>query len=174
MYPVTERTTPHRLAERVSYDRAAAHSILDEAFVCHLGFTGPDGPRVLPTLFVRIDDTLYVHGSTGSGPLLALREGGPVCVAVTLLDGLVLARSQFHHSANYRSVVVHGDAVVVRDEPTRRRAFDALIDKVGPGRSRDTRPPTGKELAATAVRIPGWTGRSRTTCASTGPPGWSR
>jgi uncharacterized protein len=151
VYPVTARTNPHRLAERVSYDRAAAHAILDEAFVCHLGFSTPDGPRVLPTLFARIDDTLYLHGSTGSGPLLALKDGGPVCVAVTVLDGLVLARSQFHHSANYRSVVVHGDAVVVPDEATRRRAFDALIDKVGPGRSRDTRPPTRKELAQTAV-----------------------
>src|SRR5262249_43123159 len=99
----------------------------------------------------RIDDTLYLHGSTGSGPLLALKRGGPVCVAVTVLDGLVLARSQFHHSTNYRSVVVHGDAVVVADEATRRRAFDALIDKVGPGRSRDTGPPTRKELAQTAV-----------------------
>jgi RimJ/RimL family protein N-acetyltransferase/nitroimidazol reductase NimA-like FMN-containing flavoprotein (pyridoxamine 5'-phosphate oxidase superfamily) len=151
VYPVSARTTPHRLAERVSYDRAAAHAILDEALVCHLGFSTPEGPRVLPTLFARIDETLYVHGSTGSGPLLALRNGGPVCVAVTLLDGLVLARSQFHHSANYRCVVVHGDAVVVRAEATRRRAFDALIDKVGPGRSRDTRPPTAKELAQTAV-----------------------
>ena len=151
MYPVSARTTPHRLAERVSYDRAAAHAILDEALVCHLGFSTPEGPRVLPTLFARIDETLYVHGSTGSGPLLALRNGGPVCVAVTLLDGLVLARSQFHHSANYRCVVVHGDAVVVRAEATRRRAFDALIDKVGPGRSRDTRPPTARELAQTAV-----------------------
>src|SRR5262249_16767079 len=108
-------------------------------------------PRVLPTLFVRIDDTLYLHGSTGSGPLLALQEGGPICVAVTVLDGLVLAKSQFHHSANYRSVVVHGDAVVVPDEPTRRRALAALRDTGGPGRSRDTRPPTRKELAQTAV-----------------------
>ena len=100
MYPVTTRTTPHRLAERVGYDRAVAHAILDEAYVCHLGFTAPDGLRVLPTLFARIGETLYVHGSTGSGPMLALREGGPVCVTVTLLDGLVLGRSQFHHSAN--------------------------------------------------------------------------
>jgi nitroimidazol reductase NimA-like FMN-containing flavoprotein (pyridoxamine 5'-phosphate oxidase superfamily) len=151
VYPVTTRTTPHRLAERVSYDRPTAHAILDEALVCHLGFATPDGVRVLPTLFVRIDETLYVHASTGSGPTLALRDGGPVCVTVTLLDGLVLARSQFHHSANYRSVVAYGDAVVVADEVTRRRVFDALVDKVAPGRSADTRPPTSKELAATAV-----------------------
>jgi nitroimidazol reductase NimA-like FMN-containing flavoprotein (pyridoxamine 5'-phosphate oxidase superfamily)/RimJ/RimL family protein N-acetyltransferase len=151
VYPVTARTTPHRLAERVSYDRAAAHAILDEAYLCHLGFTAPDGPRVLPTLVARIDDTLYVHGSTGSGPMLALRHGGPVCVTVTLLDGLVLARSQFHHSANYRSVVVHGTATVVGDEAERRRAMDALVDKVAPGRSAQTRAPDAKELAATAV-----------------------
>jgi nitroimidazol reductase NimA-like FMN-containing flavoprotein (pyridoxamine 5'-phosphate oxidase superfamily)/RimJ/RimL family protein N-acetyltransferase len=151
VYPVTTRTTPHRLTERVSYDRAAAHAILDEAYVCHLGFTTPDGPRVIPTLVARIDDTLYVHGSTGSGPLLALRAGGPVCVTVTLLDGLVLARSQFHHSANYRSVVVYGTATVVSDEATQRRAMDALVDKVAPGRSADTRAPDAKELAATAI-----------------------
>jgi nitroimidazol reductase NimA-like FMN-containing flavoprotein (pyridoxamine 5'-phosphate oxidase superfamily)/RimJ/RimL family protein N-acetyltransferase len=151
VYPVTARTTPHRLAERVGYDRAVAHAILDEAYVCHLGFTAPDGPRVLPTLFARIGETLYVHGSTGSGPILALRQGGPVCVTVTLLDGLVLARSQFHHSANYRSVVAYGTATVVRDETERRRAMDALVDKVVTGRSRETRPPNAKELAATAV-----------------------
>jgi uncharacterized protein len=151
VYPVTTRTTPHRLAERVSYDRAAAHAILDEAYVCHLGFTAPDGPRVLPTLFARIGDVLYVHGSTGSGPMLALRGGGPVCLTVTLLDGLVLARSQFHHSANYRSVVVYGTATVVTDEAERRRAMDALVDKVVPGRSTETRPPSGRELAATAI-----------------------
>jgi uncharacterized protein len=151
VYPVTARTTPHRLAERVGYDRAVAHAILDEAYVCHLGFTAPDGPRVLPTLFARIGETLYVHGSTGSGPILALRQGGPVCVTVTLLDGLVLARSQFHHSANYRSVVAYGTATVVTDETERRRAMDALVDKVVPARSTQTRPPNAKELAATAV-----------------------
>jgi RimJ/RimL family protein N-acetyltransferase/nitroimidazol reductase NimA-like FMN-containing flavoprotein (pyridoxamine 5'-phosphate oxidase superfamily) len=148
VYPVTERTTPHRLTDRVSYDRAAAYAILDEAYVCHLAL---DGPRVLPTLHVRIDDTLYVHGSTGSGPLLALQNGGPVCVAVTLIDGLVLARSQFHHSANYRSVVVHGVATAVSDALVRDRVLNALVDKVAPGRSTDTRPPTAKELAGTGV-----------------------
>jgi len=151
VYPVSARTTPHRLAERVSYDRAAAHAILDEALVCHLGFSTPEGPRVLPTLFARIDETLYVHGSTGSGPMLALRGGGTVCVTVTLIDGLVLARSQFHHSANYRSVVAYGAATVVTDEAERRRAMNALVDKVAAGRSADTRSPDAKELAATAI-----------------------
>ncbi len=150
MYPVTARTTPHRLADRVTYERAVAHAILDEAYICHLGFTTPDGPRVLPTMFARIGDVLYVHGSTGSGPMLALRGGGPVCVTVTLLDGFVLARSQFHHSANYRSVVAYGTATIVADGE-RRRAMDALVDKVAPGRSADTRPPDARELAATAI-----------------------
>ncbi|OLB75756.1 MAG: GNAT family N-acetyltransferase [Actinobacteria bacterium 13_2_20CM_2_71_6] len=149
MYPVTTRTTPHRLADRVSYERAAAHAILDEAYVCHLGFGAPDGPRVLPLLFARVDDTVYVHASTGSG--LGLRAGGPVCVTVTLLDALVLGRSQFHHSANYRSVVAYGVATVVADEAERRRAMDALVDKVAPGRSLDTRAPNARELAATAI-----------------------
>jgi uncharacterized protein len=148
VYPVTARTTPRRLAERVSYDRAAAYAILDEAYVCHLALAGP---RVLPTLHVRLGDTLYVHGSTGSGPLLALTDGGPVCVAVTLIDGLVVARSQFHHSANYRSVVVYGTATPVTDVATRRRVLDALVDKVAPGRAAQTRPPTAKELASTGV-----------------------
>src|SRR5918997_1839345 len=117
MYPRTPRTTASRSRDRMSYDRAAAHAVLDEAYHCALGFTVDGEPRVLPTLHVRVGDTLYVHGSTGSRPLLAARgpEGLPVCVAVTLLDGLVLARSQFHHSANYRSVVAHGAARLVTD-----------------------------------------------------------
>ena len=101
-----------RTAAGCSYDRAAAHAMLDEAYVCHLGFVVDGEPRVLPTLHVRVGDTVYLHGSTGSRPLLAARgpSGLPVCLAVTLLDGLVYARSQAHHSANYRSVVAHGAA----------------------------------------------------------------
>ena len=151
MYQATARTTPHRLADRVSYERAVAHAILDEAYVCHLGFSAPDRPRVLPTMFARIGETLYVHGSTGSGPMLALRDGGPVCVTVTLLDGLVFGRSHFHHSANYRSVVAYGTATVVTDEGERRQAMDALVDKVAPGRAADSRRPNARELAATAI-----------------------
>src|ERR671931_2430780 len=103
----TPRTKPNRLAERVRHDRDAVHRILDEALVCHLGFTVDGEPRVLPTLHVRDGDTLYVHGSTSSRPMLGARggDGIRVCVAATLIDGLVLAQSQFHHSANYRSVV---------------------------------------------------------------------
>ncbi|SCF29382.1 bifunctional pyridoxamine 5'-phosphate oxidase family protein/GNAT family N-acetyltransferase [Micromonospora chokoriensis] len=152
MYPPTARTTPHRSRERMSYDEAAAHAVLDEAYDCALGFTVDGQPRVLPTLHVRIGDTLYLHGSTGSRPLLAARgDGLPVCVAVTVLDGLVYARSQFHHSANYRSVVAHGTARLVTDEREKLAMLTALVEKVGPGRSTDTRPPSRRELAETAV-----------------------
>ncbi|MET8118073.1 bifunctional pyridoxamine 5'-phosphate oxidase family protein/GNAT family N-acetyltransferase [Micromonospora sp. NPDC005189] len=152
MYPPTARTTPNRSRDRMSYDRAAAHAVLDEAYDCALGFTVDGQPRVLPTLHVRIGDTLYLHGSTGSRPLLAARgDGLPVCVAVTLLDGLVYARSQFHHSANYRSVVALGTARLVTDEREKLAMLTALVEKVGSGRSTDTRPPSRRELAETAV-----------------------
>jgi nitroimidazol reductase NimA-like FMN-containing flavoprotein (pyridoxamine 5'-phosphate oxidase superfamily)/RimJ/RimL family protein N-acetyltransferase len=151
-YQRTARTTPKRLAERASYDAALVHAVLDEAYVCHLGFVVDGDPRVLPTLHARVGDTLYLHGSTGSRPLLAARDGGlPVCVTVTLIDGLVLARSQFHHSVNYRSVVAHGTARLVTDEAERAAAFAALVDKVMPGRAADSRPPSRKELAQTAM-----------------------
>src|SRR5262249_57095098 len=111
-YVKNERTTPLRYPDRASYDVDVVNAVLDEAVVCHVGFAGPDGlPRVLPTLHVRVGDTLYVHGSTGSRAGLMVRPGDrPVCVTVTLIDGLVFGRSQFHHSANYRSVVAHGSA----------------------------------------------------------------
>jgi nitroimidazol reductase NimA-like FMN-containing flavoprotein (pyridoxamine 5'-phosphate oxidase superfamily) len=151
-YAKTERTTALRDRGRVHYDADLVHRVLDEAYVCHLGFVVDGEPRVLPTLFVRIDDTLYLHGSTGSRPLLAARDRGlPVCVTVTLLDGLVLARSQFHHSVNYRSVVAHGCARLVVGESTKRRVLAALLDKVAPGRAADTRPPNPRELAQTAL-----------------------
>ncbi|MCX5070595.1 bifunctional pyridoxamine 5'-phosphate oxidase family protein/GNAT family N-acetyltransferase [Micromonospora lupini] len=152
MYPPTARTTPTRSRDRMSYDREAAHAVLDEAYHCALGFTVDGEPRVLPTLHVRIGDTLYLHGSTGSRPLLAARgDGLPVCVTVTVLDGLVYARSQFHHSANYRSVVALGTAHLVTDEREKSAMLTALVDKVGAGRSADSRPPNRRELAETAV-----------------------
>ncbi|MEU7585029.1 bifunctional pyridoxamine 5'-phosphate oxidase family protein/GNAT family N-acetyltransferase [Micromonospora sp. NPDC049230] len=152
MYPPTARTTPHRSRDKMSYDRAAAHAVLDEAYHCALGFAVDGQPRVLPTLHVRIGDTLYLHGSTGSRPLLAARgDGLEVCVAVTVLDGLVYARSQFHHSANYRSVVALGTARLVTDEREKLAMLTALVEKVGTGRSTATRPPSRRELAETAV-----------------------
>jgi RimJ/RimL family protein N-acetyltransferase/nitroimidazol reductase NimA-like FMN-containing flavoprotein (pyridoxamine 5'-phosphate oxidase superfamily) len=153
MYAKTPRTTANRDRGRIDYRRSSAHAILDEAYHCALGFVVDGEPRVLPTLHVRVDDTLYLHGSTGSRPLLAARgpDGLPVCVTVTLLDGLVYARSQFHHSANYRSVVAHGTARPVTDETEKRAAMTALVEKVGRGRSADSRPPTRRELAETSV-----------------------
>ncbi|MFE1404480.1 pyridoxamine 5'-phosphate oxidase family protein [Streptomyces sp. NPDC058770] len=153
-YRPTGRTVPTRARERAAYDRDTVHSILDEAYLCHLGFVRDGAPVVLPTLFGRLGERLYVHGSTGSRPL---REAGgadpglPVCLTVTHVDGLVLARSAFHHSINYRSVVVHGIARTVTDPEERRIALDAIVDHVVPGRSADARPADAKELAATAV-----------------------
>jgi RimJ/RimL family protein N-acetyltransferase/nitroimidazol reductase NimA-like FMN-containing flavoprotein (pyridoxamine 5'-phosphate oxidase superfamily) len=152
-YEQTPRTTALRVRDRVSYRRATAHAILDEAYHCTVSFVVDGEPRALPTLHVRLGDTLYLHGSTGSRPMLAARgdAGLPVCVSVTHLDGLVFARSQFHHSANYRAVVAHGTARLVTDDAERRAAFAALVDKVATGRAADSRPPTDRELAQTAV-----------------------
>jgi nitroimidazol reductase NimA-like FMN-containing flavoprotein (pyridoxamine 5'-phosphate oxidase superfamily) len=144
--------SPSRLRERVTTDRDAVHAVLDEALVCHVGVVVDGRPHVLPTLHARVGDTLYVHGSTAARILAAARPGLlPVCVTVSLLDGLVLARSAFHHSLNYRSVVVHGDAVLVTGPAEKIRMLDALVDRVGDGRSGACRPPTPKELAATSV-----------------------
>ncbi|HEX6499530.1 MAG TPA: bifunctional pyridoxamine 5'-phosphate oxidase family protein/GNAT family N-acetyltransferase [Micromonosporaceae bacterium] len=149
----TPRTRPSRYPERYRDDATATYAVVDEALHCHLGFVVDGEPRVLPTLHVRVGDTLYVHGSTGSGPLLAARapEGLRVCVAVTLFDGLVLARSQFNHSANYRSVVAHGVARLVEDAGHKRDVLRALVDKIAAGRAGDTRLPNDRELAQTAV-----------------------
>jgi uncharacterized protein len=148
----TPRTVASRLRERMSYETPLVHSILDEAYYCHVSFVVDGEPRILPTLHVRVDDTLYLHGSTGSRPMLLAREAGlPVCVAVTLIDGLVLARSYFHHSANYRSVVAHGVARAVASEEEKLAAFHALVEKVAAGRAADCRPPTSREIAQTAV-----------------------
>ncbi|MEV0004564.1 bifunctional pyridoxamine 5'-phosphate oxidase family protein/GNAT family N-acetyltransferase [Micromonospora sp. NPDC050980] len=153
MYPATARTTATRTRDRMRYDRATVHALLDEAYHCALTFVVDGEPRILPTLHLRVDDTLYLHGSTGSRPMLAARgeAGLPVCVAVTHLDGLVYARSQFHHSANYRSVVAHGTARLVDDPDEKARALTALVEKVASGRSAESRPPNRRELAETAV-----------------------
>ncbi|UUU35368.1 pyridoxamine 5'-phosphate oxidase family protein [Streptomyces sp. CA-210063] len=153
-YTPTDRTVPTRAAQKASYDKELVHSILDEGYVCHLGFVRDGAPVVLPTLYARVGETLYVHGSTGSRPLRMTGQadpGLPVCLTVTHVDALILARSGFHHSINYRSVVVHGTAHQVTDPEERRIALDALVDHVVPGRSRDSRPANPKEFAATAV-----------------------
>jgi nitroimidazol reductase NimA-like FMN-containing flavoprotein (pyridoxamine 5'-phosphate oxidase superfamily) len=140
----------------VSYDRPTVHAVLDEAVVCHVGFVVDGRPVVLPQLHARVGDRLYLHGSTGARALRTARGGGlDVCVTVTLVDGLVLARSAFHHSVNYRSVVVHGAAHVVTDPAEKSAALEALVDRVVPGRTAGTRAPDRKELAATSVlRLP--------------------
>jgi nitroimidazol reductase NimA-like FMN-containing flavoprotein (pyridoxamine 5'-phosphate oxidase superfamily) len=155
-YPPTPRTTPTRHTERVGYDRAVVHAVLDEALVAHVGFVVNGRPVVLPQLHARVDDVLYLHGSTGARALLTARGAGlDVCVTVTLVDGLVLARSAFNHSINYRSVVVHGTATVVEDPEEKAAALAALVDAVVPGRSAATRGPDRRELAATTVlRLP--------------------
>ncbi|MFJ4623457.1 pyridoxamine 5'-phosphate oxidase family protein [Streptomyces sp. NPDC088812] len=153
-YTPTDRTVPTRSAQKASYDKALVHAILDEGYVCHLGFVRDGAPVVLPTLYGRVGETLYVHGSTGSRPLRMAGQADPglaVCLTVTHVDGLVLARSAFHHSINYRSVVVHGLAYDVTDPEEKRAALDALVDQVVPGRAADSRPADKKELAATAV-----------------------
>ncbi|EME99154.1 hypothetical protein H340_17879 [Streptomyces mobaraensis NBRC 13819 = DSM 40847] len=153
-YERTARTTPTRYRDRASYDRELVHAILDDGYLCHLGFVRDGAPVVLPTLYGRVGERLYVHGSTGSAPLRAAgeaAEGIPVCVTVTHVDGLVLARSAFNHSVNYRSVVVHGTARRVTDPEELATALDALVDQAVPGRAADSRPGSPKELAATAV-----------------------
>jgi nitroimidazol reductase NimA-like FMN-containing flavoprotein (pyridoxamine 5'-phosphate oxidase superfamily) len=153
-YRPTARTTPTRYRERAHYDRATVHEVLDEALVCHLGYLHAGRPVVLPTTHARLGETLYLHGSTGSGPMLAARatpSGLPVCVTATLLDGLVLARAAMHHSVNFRSVVVLGDARVVDDPAEKLRALCGLLDHIRPGRAADCRTPSPRELAATGV-----------------------
>ena len=152
LYPQTDRTTATRYRDRMAYDRPAAHAILDEAYDCSVAFVVDGEPRLLPTLQVRVGDTLYLHGSRGGRLGLTARgDGVPVCVSVTLLDAIVYARSQFDHSANYRSVVVHGTARPVTDPATKLAAMEALADKVGAGRAADSRPPTRAELAQNAL-----------------------
>jgi uncharacterized protein len=151
----TPRTTLKRLPDRGSFDRAVVDSILDEALYCHLGFVVEGQPYVIPTIHARVEDHVYVHGSAASRMLRSLGEGLPACLTVTLLDGLVLARSAFHHSMNYRSVVVLGTARPVSDAAEKRSALDAIVEHVAPGRGAEVRPPSDNELRATLVlRLP--------------------
>ncbi len=151
----TPRTTLKRLRQRGSYDAATVHAILDEALTCHVGFVADGQPYVIPTIHARAGDVLYVHGSAASRMLRTLAAGVPVCVTVTIVDGLVLARSAFHHSMNYRSVVILGTAVEVTDEAERLRAFETIVEHVVPHRWKDVRPPSAQELKATSVlRVP--------------------
>jgi uncharacterized protein len=147
----TPRTTVARQRDRGRYEREMINAIVDEALICHVGFSVDGQPYVIPTAHVRIEDRLYIHGSVGSRMLKNMKAGVPVCVTVTLLDGLVLARSAFHHSMNYRSAVILGAAREVVDEQEKRLAFDALVNHVVPGRSADVRAADAQELKATSV-----------------------
>ncbi|KJS56543.1 pyridoxamine 5'-phosphate oxidase family protein [Streptomyces rubellomurinus] len=152
-YARTPRTTPTRYKDRATWEQEAIHAVLDEAYICHLGFVADGAPVVLPTIYARVGSRLYIHGSTGSRPLRAAtaEQGLPVCVTVTLVDALVLTKSAFNHSVNFRSVVAHGTAHQVTDPAELDVALAALVDHAVPGRSGEVRPANAKELAATAV-----------------------
>ncbi|HEX7313786.1 MAG TPA: pyridoxamine 5'-phosphate oxidase family protein [Pyrinomonadaceae bacterium] len=150
-FPTTARTTLKRLPKRGSFERETVNAILDEGFVCHVGFVVDGQPFVIPTAYGRKGDVLYIHGARASRMQKALAAGADVCVTVTLVDGLVLARSAFHHSINYRSVVVFGRARVVEDEEEKNAALEAFTEHVMLGRWADVRWPTAQELAATTV-----------------------
>ena len=151
----TTRAKVRRLAERGRYDRAAVDAILDEGFVCHVGWAGEHGPVVIPTAYGRIGDHLYLHGAPANATLRHAAPGVPVCVTVTLVDGLVLARSAFHHSINYRSVVIFGTGTEVTADAEKQAALAAVVEHIVPGRGADARPPTASELRATrVVRVP--------------------
>lgn len=146
----TDRTTLTRLRERARTDRTDLHAVLDAGLVCHVGLVRDGAPVVLPTGYGRIDDTVYVHGSTGAG-WLRIADGAPVCLTVTHVDGIVYARSVFHHSMNYRSAVVLGRARLVTDPAERLAGLRAITEQLAPGSWEHAREPDRRELAATAV-----------------------
>ena len=150
-FPRTERTTLKRLPKRAEYDREAVNRILDEGFICHVGFVVEGKPFVIPTGYARSGDTLFIHGSQASRMLRAVGKGIDVCLTVTLVDGLVLARSAFHHSMNYRSVVVFGRATVVDDADDKVTALRSLSEHMIPGRWDEVRGPSEQEMKATLV-----------------------
>jgi nitroimidazol reductase NimA-like FMN-containing flavoprotein (pyridoxamine 5'-phosphate oxidase superfamily) len=150
-YNKTDRTTLKRLPARGHYDRELVHKILDEGFICHVGFVVDGAPVVIPTGYGRVGDKLYIHGSQASRMLRTLKTGVPACVTVTLVDGLVLARSAFHHSINYRSVVIFGKANLVEDPEEKNEALLSFSEHVIRGRWNDVREPTEQELKATTV-----------------------
>ena len=147
----SDRTTVKRHHDRAVYERDRIRAILDEALFCHVGVVVDGAPRVIPTIHARIDDTLYIHGSNASRTLRALKDGAEACIEVTLLDALVLARSAFAHSMNYRSVVVYGTLREVTDRDEKWEAQRALVDHVIHGRAADARMPHERELRQTTI-----------------------
>lgn len=147
----TERTKVKRLAKRGFYDKETVYSILDEAIICHVGFTINGRPFIIPTAYVRIKDYIYIHGANSNRMINAISSGSEACITVTLLDGYVLARSAFHHSMNYRSVVMFGKGEVVEDKEEKIAALKAFTEHMMPNRWDDVRKPTDKELNATSI-----------------------
>ena len=147
----TARTAFKRRAQRGTHDQATINAILDEGFVCHVAFVADQTPMVLPTAYARRGDHLLLHGSASNRTLRALADGAEACIAVTLVDGLVFARSAFHHSVNYRSVVVFGRATEVVAADEKLAALAAIVEHIAPGRTSETRAPTAEELGATKV-----------------------
>ena len=163
----TDRTRLRRRADRGAFDRDTVYGVIDEGYIAHVGFVVDGAPRVLPMTFGRIDDVLYLHGAVANAMLRASRDA-EVCVTVTLLDGLVLARSAFHHSMNYRSVVLLGTASEVQDDAEKERAFTAIVEHTLAGRSDVARPANEAERRATLVlRVPIEEGSAK---VRTGPP----
>jgi nitroimidazol reductase NimA-like FMN-containing flavoprotein (pyridoxamine 5'-phosphate oxidase superfamily) len=155
-YAQTDRSTPSRYSTRVTYEHDAVHAVLDEALVCHVSYVVDGRPMMIPTLHVRVGSNVYIHGSVG-GRLMMLATKGPVpiCICVTLTDGLVMAKSWFNHSVNSRSVIIHGDAAVVSDPEEKWNAMVALMNHVAQGRAEGSRGANKRELAATSIlRIP--------------------
>ncbi|WP_019854899.1 pyridoxamine 5'-phosphate oxidase family protein [Actinopolyspora mortivallis] len=147
----TERSTVRRGKHRARSERAELHEVLDHALLCHVGFTVSGRPRVLPTAFARVDETMYLHGSTGSRLLREAANGTEMCVAVTLLDGIVYARATAHNSVNYRSAVIHGRPFAVTDPEAKWNALRAITEHLAPGSWEHARHPDRRELAGTAV-----------------------
>lgn len=150
-FPQTDRTKLKRLPKRGHFDRETVYAILDEGFICHIGFVVNGQPFVVPTGYARVDDKLYIHGSQASRMLRSLAGGIDACVTVTIVDGLVLARSAFHHSMNYRSVLVFGRATFVSDPEEKNAALLALSEHIVPGRWKDVREPNDQEMKLTTV-----------------------
>ena len=150
-FPQTDRTKLKRLPKRGHFDRETVYAILDEGFICHVGFAVEGQPFVIPTGYARVDDKLYIHGSQASRMLRSLSNGLDACVTVTIVDGLVLARSAFHHSMNYRSVLVFGHATVVDEPKEKYDALVALSEHIVRGRWADVREPNEQEMVQTTV-----------------------
>ena len=161
----TDRNTIKRVPKRADYDVETVHRLFDQAWFCHVGFAGESGPFNIPMFHARIDDQIIFHGATTSRLMILLASGAPVCLSIAMVDGLVLARSLFHHSLNYRSAVAFGHGEIIVDQESRTRAFQAISDKVMPGRWDDARHPNQQESKATmlcSVRIESASAKFRT------------